>query len=153
MGSLAWLEYIISFCASGLKFMQPPDNLRLISRWKICISTPQLLEVESYFITFVMMISKQTISLIQRCSLIRLYTSILCVMKMGSCTAYYTSYTNSRRSVTWERSTSSFLLFLTKGVSATRCFVLDQKILFLAEVIEFWSLENTGNWFLKNGHF
>ena len=32
-------------------------------------------------------------------------------------------------------------VFLTEGVSATRCFLPDQKILFLAEVIEFLNLE------------
>ena len=37
-----------------------------------------------------------------------------------------------------------FCCFWQRGVSATRCFLLDQKILFLAEVVEFWNLENTG---------
>ena len=38
--------------------------------------------------------------------------------------------------------------FRQRGVSATRCFSLqlDQKILFLAVVIEFQNLENTGNY-------
>ena len=47
-------------------------------------------------------------------------------------------------SSTWQKSKSSFLLFLKKekrGVSANRCFLLDQKILFLAEVIKFLNLE------------
>ena len=42
-----------------------------------------------------------------------------------------------------------FLLYYrNKGaiVSATRCFLLEQKISFLAEVVEFWNLENTGNY-------
>ena len=32
------------------------------------------------------------------------------------------------------------------GVPATRCFLLDQKILFQAVIIEFQGLENTGNY-------
>ena len=39
-----------------------------------------------------------------------------------------------------------FCCFLQRGVSATRGFVLDQKILFLAEVIEFLNLINTNNY-------
>ena len=46
------------------------------------------------------------------------------------------------------RSKSSFLLFLTEGsVSCQMLFTRpDQKILFLAEVIGFWNLENMGNY-------
>ena len=39
-----------------------------------------------------------------------------------------------------------FYCFWQRGVPATRCFILDEKILFLAEVIEFWNLEITGNY-------
>ena len=36
--------------------------------------------------------------------------------------------------------------FWRRGVSATRCFLPAQKILFLAKVIKFWNTENTGNY-------
>ena len=36
--------------------------------------------------------------------------------------------------------------FWHKRESATRCFLPDQKILFLAKVIKFWNLENTGSY-------
>ena len=38
-----------------------------------------------------------------------------------------------------------FCCFWPRGLSATRCFSLDQKILFLAEVIKFWNPEYMGN--------
>ena len=39
-----------------------------------------------------------------------------------------------------------FCCFWQRGVSVTRCLLLDQKILFLSEVIKFWNLKNTGNY-------
>ena len=36
--------------------------------------------------------------------------------------------------------------FWRRGVSATRCFLPAQKILFLAKVIKFWNTENMGNY-------
>ena len=52
-------------------------------------------------------------------------------------------------SSTWRRSKSSFCCFWQRGVSATRCFLPDQKILFLAEVIKFWNPENMGNYSMR----
>ena len=46
----------------------------------------------------------------------------------------------------WGRSKLIFLLFLTERSAATKCFLLDQKLLFLAKVISFWNLEKTGNY-------
>ena len=63
------------------------------------------------------------------------------------------------------QSKSSFMLFLTEGDPSYEILLLDQKILFPAEVIPFWDLENTGNYvvcrtctdlnhdFQKNDHF
>ena len=42
-----------------------------------------------------------------------------------------------------------FCWFWQMGVSAIRCILPDQKILFLAEVIKFWNTENTGNFSLR----
>ena len=39
-----------------------------------------------------------------------------------------------------------FCCFWQRGVSASRSFLTDQKILLLAEVIKFWNPENTGNY-------
>ena len=46
----------------------------------------------------------------------------------------------------WEGQNRVFCCFWQRGVSATKCFLPDQKILFLAEVIRFWNLENMGNY-------
>ena len=48
-----------------------------------------------------------------------------------------------------EGQTQVFRCFLQRGVSVTRCFLLDQKILVLAEVIEFYNHENTGNYSMR----
>ena len=55
-------------------------------------------------------------------------------------------FKGARGSLTWRRSKSSFLLFLTEGSVSYQMLLLDQKILFLAKVIEFQNPENTGNY-------
>ena len=46
----------------------------------------------------------------------------------------------------WEGRNRVYCCSWQRGVSATRYFLPDQKILFLAEVIGFWNLENMGNY-------
>ena len=45
-----------------------------------------------------------------------------------------------------EGQTRVFCCFWLRGVSASRWFLLDQKILFPAEFIKFWNFENAGNY-------
>ena len=49
-------------------------------------------------------------------------------------------------SSTWRRSKSNFLLVLTEGSVRCQMRLLDQKILFLAEVIKYWNPENMDNY-------
>ena len=61
----------------------------------------------------------------------------------------YCYFKGAGGSLTWRRSKSSFLLFLTEGSVSYQMLFTGSKIFFLAVVIEFQNLENTCNYSMR----